>query len=116
MTFTASLTGTLILGLLTSLAAPAGATDLTPTALLASASRYDGQSVTLEGTVQGFGTHHTRRGTVALFRLCDAQCVNIVDPSGTSRSDGSPATITGTFHLSLHARTKTFTNVIVTGA
>ncbi|HKU81182.1 MAG TPA: hypothetical protein VJP76_03350 [Candidatus Tumulicola sp.] len=97
------------------LPAAALAAALAPSAIVASPSTYDGQSVTVTGTVSNFQTSHTPMGTVAGFQLCDAKCVVVIDKTNQSRTDGSSATVTGTFHATFKGPRKTFTNAVVVG-
>ncbi|MGD1065896.1 MAG: hypothetical protein ABR975_03700 [Vulcanimicrobiaceae bacterium] len=89
------------------------ADPLTPSALLASAQAHDGQSVSVTGTVKGFTTRHGRRGTIATYQVCDQQCVNAADLSGTTQTEGATVTLTGTFHVSMQTRQGSQTNLIV---
>jgi hypothetical protein len=91
------------------------AADITPSTILSNTQSYDAQSVSVAGTVKGFSTRQTRRGTVSTYQVCDDQCVNAVDPSGASETNGNKATVSGTFHTSLKTRRETLTNVIVVG-
>jgi cytochrome c-type biogenesis protein CcmE len=89
------------------------ADPLTPSALLASAQAHDGQSVSVTGTVKGFTTRQGRRGTIATFQVCDQQCVNAADLSGTTQTEGATVTLTGTIHAAMKTRQGSQTNVIV---
>lgn len=54
-------------------------------------------------------------GTVAGFQLCDSKCVVVIDKTNQSRTNGSSATVTGTFHVSFSGPKKTFKNAVVVG-
>jgi hypothetical protein len=91
------------------------AAALAPSAIVANPSAYDGKSVTVAGTVKGFQTSSTPMGTVTGFQLCDSKCVVVIDKTHQSRSNGSTATVSGTFHASFKGPRKTFTNAVVIG-
>ncbi len=93
----------------------AAAAALSPSALVAGASSYDGKSVTVAGKVTNFRTSSTMMGTVAGFQLCDSKCVVVIDQTNHARSNGSTATVTGTFHVTFKGPRKTFTNAVVIG-
>ncbi len=94
----------------------ASAANLTPSAILSSTQSNDGQAVTVDGKVKEFITKQTRRfGTVSMYQICDQQCINVVDRSGGTQTNDSTVTVRGTFHTSLKAPHKTFTNVVVVG-
>lgn len=93
--------------------AAALAAALAPSAVVANASTYDGKSVTVSGKVSNFQTSNTMMGTVAGFQLCDTKCVVVIDQTNHARSNGSTATVTGTFHTSYKGPHKTFTNAII---
>ncbi|HEY6326285.1 MAG TPA: hypothetical protein VIW73_07230 [Candidatus Cybelea sp.] len=93
----------------------AAAAGLSPSALIAGASSYDGKSVTVTGKVSNFQTSSTMMGTVAGFQLCDSKCIVVIDQSNHARSNGSTATVTGTFHVTFKGPRKTFNNAVVIG-
>jgi len=93
----------------------ASAAVITPSTVLSNTQSYDGQPVSVSGTVKGFSTRRTPRGTISMYQLCDRQCVNAVDRAGGAQTNGSTATVNGTFHASLQTRRQTLTNVIVVG-
>lgn len=86
---------------------------LAPSAIVASPSTYDGQTVTVSGTVANFQTSKTLMGSVAGYQLCDAKCVVVIDETNHAQTNGSAATVTGTFHATFKGPRKTFTNAIV---
>jgi len=89
------------------------ASSLTPTAIVASPSTYDGKTVTVSGKVSKFSTSSTPMGQVAGFQLCDTKCIVVIDKTNQSRSNGASATITGTFHVTFKGPRRTFTNAVV---
>ena len=93
----------------------AAAAALSPSAIVAGASSYDGKTVTVTGKVSNFQTSNTMRGTVAGFQLCDSKCVVVIDETNHARSNGSTATVTGTFHTTFKGPRKSFNNAIVIG-
>jgi len=86
---------------------------LAPSAIVASPSTYDGKSVTVTGKVSDFQTSQTMMGTVAGYQLCDEKCVVVIDQTNQTQTNGSTATVTGTFHATFKAPRKTFTNAVV---
>jgi hypothetical protein len=86
---------------------------LAPSAVLAKSSGYDGQSVTVTGTVQKYQTQKTAMGTVAAFQLCDSSCVTVIDQTAATHADGSKATVSGTFETTFKGPMRTFHNVIL---
>jgi hypothetical protein len=92
----------------------ARADDLAPSTILSNPQSYDGKSVAVQGTVQNYTTRLTPRGgTVASYKVCDQQCVSVMDPSGGAQVNGGSATVNGTFHATLQMRNQKLTNVIV---
>ena len=102
-----------LLAALPAIALAAGA--LSPSTLAANPSSYDGKTVTVSGTVSHFQTSSTMMGTVAGFQLCDTKCIVVIDQKNTARTDGSSATVTGTFHVTFKGPHKTFSNAVVIG-
>lgn len=86
---------------------------LAPSAIVASPSTYDGKSVTVSGKVTNFQTSQTMMGTVAGYQLCDTKCVVVIDQTNHAQTNGSNATVTGTFHATFKGPRKTFTNAVV---
>ena len=101
--------------LIAALPATALAAGLSPSTIVASPSSYDGKSVTVSGTVKNFQTSNTMMGTVAGFQLCDTKCVVVIDQKNTPHTNGSSATVTGTFHVTFKGPKKTFSNAVVIG-
>jgi hypothetical protein len=89
----------------------------TPSALAASPSDFDGQSVSVSGTAKSPATRKTRRGQMLTFQLCDTQCINVVEfGSGADATvaEGSTQSLTGTFHENF-GRMRRMTNVLIVG-
>jgi hypothetical protein len=91
----------------------ARADNLSPSAIVSNAQSYNGKSVQVQGTVQDFSTRKTPRGTISTYKVCDQQCVAVVDSDGGTQTNGDSVTVSGTFHASLQARRQTYTNVIL---
>ena len=97
----AVLTG--LCGALTALAlvalAGAGPAAISPSELLADPDRFDGQAVTLQGTVERFREGVSPDGAPYYkFRLSDEQYAVRVSSAGRSQCrDGMQATVDGTF-------------------
>jgi hypothetical protein len=85
-----------------------------PSTLSASSSSYDGQDVTVSGTVKNPGTRQTRRGTATTYQLCDSACINVVQFGDTNVSDGSKLTVSGRFRATF-GRQRALTNVLIVG-
>jgi hypothetical protein len=102
-----------ILTLMLSSALPAAAADLTPSAILADPSQYDGKSVTVVGSVAKYQTSKTLLGTVAAFQLCDAKCIVVIDETNTLHKDGDSVTLSGTFQTSFKGPRRSFKNVVL---
>jgi hypothetical protein len=97
--------------------AACGHTDqIAPSALAANPSNYDGQSVTVAGTVKNPTSRDTRRGTATTYQLCDSACITVIAFGGASAnvSDGSQTTVSGRFRASF-GRKQMMTNVLVVG-
>ncbi|HVN69237.1 MAG TPA: hypothetical protein VMU38_06290 [Candidatus Binatia bacterium] len=92
------------------------AATLAPSAIVATPSTYDGQTVTVAGTVQNFMSKDTAMGKFSGFQLCDSKCINVIDKTNQSHTNGSSATVTGTFHASFKAPHKTWSNALVIGS
>jgi hypothetical protein len=99
---------------LLSVTACGSAKTVTPSALAAGSSTYDGESVNVSGTVKNPHQRATRRGHLLAYQLCDTACVNVVQFGDATVDDGSTASVTGTFHASF-GRIRQIQNVIVVG-
>ncbi len=75
-----------------------------PSELEKNPSSFDGQTVTVSGTVRNPGTRERRRGVVEMYELCDSACVNVVQFGEVKVSDGSQLTVTGRFRSSSRRR------------
>lgn len=93
----------------------AAAASLNPSTIVASPGSYDGKTVSVTGKVTNFQTSSTMMGTVAGFQLCDSKCVVVIDQTNRARTNGSTATVTGTFHTTFKGPRKTFNNAVVIG-
>ena len=93
--------------------AAVAAAALAPSAIVVSPSTYDGKTVTVTGKVTNFQTSKTMMGTVAGYQLCDSKCVVIIDETNHAQTNGSSATVTGTFHATFKGPRKSFTNAVV---
>jgi hypothetical protein len=92
----------------------ARADDLAPSTILSNPASYDGQPVAVQGTIQNFSTRQTANGgTVSTYKVCDTQCVAVLDPGNGAQLNGRSATIAGTFHATLNIRGRKLTNIIV---
>jgi len=96
-------------------AAAVAAGALSPSTIVANPSSYDGKSVTVTGKVANFQTSSTMMGQVAGFQLCDSKCIVVIDKTNQAHSNGSSATVSGTFHTSFKGPRKTFSNAVVVG-
>jgi hypothetical protein len=96
--------------------APSGP-PLAPSAIVAAASTYDKQTIVVTGTVKGVSTRQGPRGTVTMFQLCDAQCVNVVEfgDQTATIAEGSTQTLTGRFRAQASFGQQTETNLLLVG-
>lgn len=85
-----------------------------PSALAANPSNYDGQDVTVTGSVKSPMTRQTRRGTATAYQLCDNACINVIAFGSTNVSDGSQVTVSGRFRATF-GREHVMNNVLVVG-
>jgi len=88
---------------------------IAPSAILSNVQSYDGQAVSVTGTIKNFQARTTPRGRFSRYQICDNQCIQVIDPRGGTQTDGSTATVDGTFHASLRNRRKTLQDVIIVG-
>jgi hypothetical protein len=88
--------------------------QIAPSALAANPSNYDGQSVTVAGTVKNPTSRDTRRGTATTYQLCDSACITVIAFGDANVSDGSQATVSGRFRASF-GRRQMMTNVLIVG-
>ena len=96
-------------------AACSGAKPATPSQLVAGPADFDGQSVSVSGTVKNPRERTTRRGQMQFFQLCDSACVNVVEfGQAAAVTEGANASVTGTFHQDF-GRRRHMSNVVVVG-
>jgi len=91
-----------------------GAQSVSPSELAGSPDTYDGQDVTVSGTVKNPGTRQTRRGTATTYQLCDNACINVIQFGGNPVSGGASSTVSGRFRASF-GRRRTIANVLIVG-
>jgi hypothetical protein len=94
-------------------ALPAFAATLSPSAIIANPSSFDGTTVTVAGTVAQFQRTHTLMGTVSAYQLCDTKCIVVIDQKNGTQQDGAKATVSGTFHVQYKGPRRTFKNVVM---
>ena len=86
---------------------------LAPSAVIAAASTYDNQTITVSGTVKNITTQNMRRGTLTRYQVCDSQCVNVVQFAGTAPTEGQTQTVTGRFRANVDRGRFQATDVIM---
>jgi hypothetical protein len=91
-----------------------GAKQVTPSALAGDASTYDGQTVSVSGTVKNPQIRKTRRGEAVMYQLCDSSCIHVFQFGNTAVTDGSTVTQTGMFRMSF-GRMQQISNVLIVG-
>ena len=104
----------ILVALASSVACGHSAQTVAPSALSADPSTYDGQDVSVSGTVRNPGTRQTRRGTATTYQLCDSAYINVVQFGGAAVTDGSKLTVAGRFRATFGRQT-TMTNVLIVG-
>lgn len=88
----------LVLAAAVSLASCNGSTNaVSPSTLVGDPSKYDGQTVTVTGTARVRERNNARAGAARRFRLCDTDCINVVQFGGNDVKEGSSLTLTGRF-------------------
>lgn len=114
--FTSSSSARLLcVALLIALASCGHAPTVAPSALAAKAASYDGQNVSVSGTVKNPTAHQFRRVSVTTYQLCDSACVNVVQFGAANVSDGDQQTVTGVFHHAFGRRRFHMQDVVVIG-
>jgi len=88
-------------------------TPLAPSAVIAGASTYDKQDVTVSGTIKNVQTKNGPRGTMTQYQLCDSQCVNVVEFGSATITEGQTQTVTGRFRASVDRGAMKAQNVIM---
>jgi hypothetical protein len=89
------------------------AAALAPSAVIAGASNYDKQDVTVTGTIKNVQTKTGQRGPMTTYQLCDTQCVNVVQFGTPTLTAGQSQTITGRFRSSVKHGDMQMQNVIM---
>lgn len=104
----------LALALLAASPAPSPSPTPTPIAnILAAPASFDGQHVTVSGTVQQLSERTSRRGNdYTTFDLCDASCVHIYSFGHPKIANGQTLTVNGKFFADKHVGTTEFKNEI----
>ena len=93
---------------------------LAPSAVIAAASTYDTQTITVSGTVKDVKTRSGPRGTITQYQLCDTACVNVVqfgggDSTAAPIAEGQTQTVTGRFRASVDRGPMKAQNVLMVG-
>lgn len=91
------------------------AATVAPSTVVASTSTYDGQSITLTGTVSNFETKETAIGEYTRFNLCDTKRILVLDKASQPPTDNTSVTVTGTFHASYKGPHKMWSDVLTIG-
>ncbi|HZZ64864.1 MAG TPA: hypothetical protein VFE17_05150 [Candidatus Baltobacteraceae bacterium] len=91
----------------------ASVATLTPSALVANPTSYEGKPVVVQGKVSEIQKSHSLMGTVTGFKLCDTACVVVIDKTNAAHTDGESATISGTFQTSFKGPKRSFKNVVL---
>ncbi len=86
---------------------------LAPSAVIAGATNYDKQDVTVTGTIKNVQTKNGPRGPMTQYQLCDAQCVNVVQFGNATVTEGQTQTITGRFRANVDRGSMKAQNVIM---
>lgn len=110
----AAITRAAFLAALASTVACGHTSQVAPSALAANPADYDGQSVTVSGTVKNPTAMQTRRGTATTYKLCDTAYITVIAFGDTNVSDGSQVTTSGRFRASF-GRKQMMTNVLIVG-
>jgi hypothetical protein len=110
----AAITRAAFLAALVSTVACGHTSQVAPSALAANPADYDGQSVTVAGTVKNPTAMQMRRGTATTYQLCDSACITVIAFDDPNVSDGSQVTTTGRFRASF-GRKQMMTNVLIVG-
>jgi cytochrome c-type biogenesis protein CcmE len=89
----------------------------TPTSIIASPSTFDGQTLSVSGTVKTPATRKTRRGQMLTFQLCDSDtsCIHVLEfGDAAAVTEGQSVSMTGMFRASA-GRIKKIDNVLIVG-
>lgn len=94
-------------------APPALARSATIAQILANPSSYDGDHVSVSGTIQKLERKVSAKGThYVTFSLCSSQCIDVYGFGSANISDGQTITVFGTFQVVRHLDSFTFNNAI----
>jgi cytochrome c-type biogenesis protein CcmE len=87
---------------------------LAPSTVTAATTNYDGQSITVTGTVKNIQTRQMKRGgTLTTYDLCDTACISVVDFTTPTLKEGDTHVVTGKFQTSVPRFHET--NVVTVG-
>lgn len=86
---------------------------ITPSAIVANPSSYEGKAVTVTGTVSNLQVNKTMFRKVTGFQLCDTKCVVVIDETNAAHHNGEQATVSGTFQSSFKGPKRSFKNAVV---
>jgi hypothetical protein len=86
---------------------------LTPSQILSNPSSYDGQAVTVSGTVSNLQVSKTMFRKVTGFQLCDTKCIVVIDEKNAGHHNGEQATVSGTFQQTFKGPKRSFKDVIL---
>jgi hypothetical protein len=84
--------------------------SVAPSALAASPSSYDGQTITVSGEARH--PHQMRRRAAMIYQLCDSTCIQVIDFDNANVTNGSQVTVSGHFRSSFGPRPM---NVLIVG-
>lgn len=85
-------------------------------AIAADPAKYDGQEITVSGTVENPTSRRMRRGTATVYNLCDNACIRVLEFGDANVSDGGRETVTGHFRNKFGRRRFRMQNVLVVGS
>jgi hypothetical protein len=86
---------------------------LTPSQIASNPATYEGQTVTVSGTVSNLQVSKSMFRKVTGFQLCDTKCVVVIDEKNGSYTNGAQATVSGTFQQNFKGPKRSFTNVVL---
>jgi len=88
------------------------ANDLSPSIIINQTSQYNGQEITVTGTVKDFKQKVSHRGNnYETYKLCDIQsCISVFAWGMTPHNDGDKVTVSGQFMKIKHVGQYTFYN------
>jgi cytochrome c-type biogenesis protein CcmE len=104
----------LTLALTLAAASPAPALATTPTKIadiLANPTSFDGQHLSVAGTVAQLAAKTSRRGNdYTTFDLCDTTCIHVYSYGHPKLANGQALTVTGKFFADKHVGSADFKN------